>query len=450
MDPLEKLRAQHAALTAEAKAITSSAKTMQRNLSEDEAAKVDEILAQVETVKEEIKIEEAKAQANADRQARLDAAVEFNTEPLPRISAPTAPEPTGNAVITGGVDSDHYDTFGEQLCSIYQAACPGATIDPRLTGPMATITGSGTLTASDGGFLIQPEFTAGIIESVFSAGAILPRVQNIPLGVGKNSIKINAIAETNRATGSRWGGVRVYRTAEGEQGTASKPKLRQIKLELKKLFGLWYATDELLSDASAMQAVASKAFPEEARFVIEDEIFRGDGGSQMLGILNTDCLVSVSKETDQEADTIVKENIDKMWARRLGEPVWFINRNCTPALESLAAVVGVGGVPAYLPPGGLSDTPYARLKGAPVIEVEYCESVGTVGDIVLADFSEYLMIDDGGLESARSMHLRFDYGEQVFRWILRNDGKTALASAITPYKGTGDTLSPFVALASRD
>ena len=39
--------------------------------------------------------------------------------------------------------------------------------------------------------------------------------------------------------------------------------------------------------------------------------------------------------------------------------------------------------------------------------------------------------------------------ETVFRFVYRCDGQPAIASALTPYKGTGNTLSPFVALATR-
>jgi hypothetical protein len=52
--------------------------------------------------------------------------------------------------------------------------------------------------------------------------------------------------------------------------------------------------------------------------------------------------------------------------------------------------IGTGGVPVYLPPGGLSESPYAILKGRPVIPVEYCATLGTVGDIILADFTQVI------------------------------------------------------------
>ena len=60
-----------------------------------------------------------------------------------------------------------------------------------------------------------------------------------------------------------------------------------------------------------------------------------------------------------------------------------------------------------------------RIKGRPVIPIEYCSAVGTVGDIILADMSQYVTISKGSLESAMSIHLRFDYAEEAFRFIFR-------------------------------
>jgi hypothetical protein len=43
----------------------------------------------------------------------------------------------------------------------------------------------------------------------------------------------------------------VYWAAEADTVTAKKPKLRQMKLEKKKLIGLAYLTDELAEDGPA-------------------------------------------------------------------------------------------------------------------------------------------------------------------------------------------------------
>ena len=68
--------------------------------------------------------------------------------------------------------------------------------------------------------------------------------------------------------------------------------------------------------------------------------------------------------------------------------------------------------------------------------------------MILGDFSQYLLIDKGGINAASSIHVRFLYDESVFRFIYRVDGQPIWNKPITPYKGS-NTLSPFVALAKR-
>jgi len=304
---------------------------------------------------------------------------------------------------------------------------------------------------SAGGFLVDTDRAGGLMARVYDVGRLLRMVDMSGVSAGSNGMTFNAEDETSRATGSRRGGIRFYWAGEAAEKTASQPKFRQMELKLRKAIGLCYATDELLTDAGALESWILQAFPEELSFGVEDAIIRGSGAGQPLGVLNCGALVSVAKETGQAATTIVSENINKMWARRwLGGRgyVWLINQDCMPELENMSYAVGTGGVPVYVPPGGLADAPYGRLKGAPVLETEYSCTLGTVGDILLVSLSEYKMIEKGGVEAASSIHVRFVYDETCFRFVYRCDGQPKWNQPLTPYQGT-NTVSPFVALASR-
>jgi len=109
----------------------------------------------------------------------------------------------------------------------------------------------------------------------------------------------------------------------------------------------------------------------------------------------------------------------------------------------------VGDKPVYIPAGGLSEKPFATLFGRPVMPLEQCSQAGDLGDIILADMSQYLLIDKGGINQASSIHARFIYDEQVFRFIYRVDGQPIWSKPLTPYKGSA-TVSPFVTLAKRN
>ena len=338
-----------------------------------------------------------------------------------------------------------FASFGEQLMAAYRAAMPGGKVDERLSTRAAS--GLNETTPSDGGFLVQQDFVTELLKRTYETGILASKVKKIPISTNANGMKINAIDEDSRANGSRWGGVQTYWEGEADEITASKPKFRQMELSLKKLTGLCYATDELLQDAAALEAVIRQAFAEEFGFKIDDAILSGSGEGEPLGILNSGAIVTVAKEASQ-TDIITVENLIKMWnrlwSRSRANAVWYINQELEPYLYTLK----IGDKPVYIPAGGLSEKPYGTLFGRPVVPIEQCSAAGEVGDIILADIGQYLLIDKGGIKSASSIHVRFLYDENVFRFIYRVDGKPIWTKPLTPYKGSA-TVSPFVTLAKR-
>jgi len=303
--------------------------------------------------------------------------------------------------------------------------------------------------------MVQTDFSSEILKQVFETSIIANRVRRIPISGNANSIKINGLDETSRATGSRYGGIRGYWADEAEEKTASKPKFRKIELSLKKLVGLCYATDELLEDASALEGVIRQGFVSEFGFLLDDAILNGTGAGQPLGVMNAGCLVSVAKEAGQDADTLVFENIVKMYSRLFAgsrqNAVWLINQNVEPQLFAMSMAVGTGGVPVYMPAGGISGQPYSTLFGRPVLPIEQCQTLGDKGDIILADFPQgYVLAEKGGMKSDMSIHVRFIYDESVFRFVMRVDGQPVRASALTPFKGGATaTQSHFITLDAR-
>lgn len=351
-----------------------------------------------------------------------------------------------------------FASFGDYLQAVARSTITGQQ-DPRFKvvsdyrAQYLAATGASEAVPSDGGFLVQQDYQVDMLEGMRTGGELLRRVRRVPMSSGANGLRLVTIDETSRVDGSRWGGIRAYWVNEAGAPTASRPKFREIKLDLKKLAGLMYATEELLADAAALEAIARAGFIEELTFKTEDAIFRGDGAGKPQGVLNAPVLISVAKETGQVVDTIVAENILAMFprlrARNLANSIWTINQEAWPQLMRMYVPVGTGGVPVYLPPGQtLANAPYGTLLGRPVVPTEYNSAIGDVGDIMLGDFGEYTMIDKGSMDWASSMHVAFTTGEMVFRMIYRVDGQPQMNSPLTPYKGS-NTIGPFVTLAAR-
>jgi HK97 family phage major capsid protein len=338
--------------------------------------------------------------------------------------------------------------FGDLLSSVRRAKISGRH-DPML---IEASLGSNETVAEDGGFLVEKDIADGLLRRTFDVSMIGSRVRRIPISAKSNGLKINALKDDSRATGARWGGMQTYWIGEGDSLTPSRPKFRQMNLQLKKLAGLLYATSEMLQDSVALAGVISEAFPQEFAFMVDDAIFEGAGASTPLGFMKAGCKVAVAKEIGQAAKTILFENVTKMFARAPARSIpnmeWWVNQDTMPELMGLHKVIGTGGVPVFLPPGGLSDSPYGTLLGRPVKPIEYSETLGTEGDIVLADPTNYVMIDKGDIQYATSIHVAFLTDEQAFRFIYRVDGQPVDDKPITPFKGT-DKQSTFVTLATR-
>jgi HK97 family phage major capsid protein len=183
-------------------------------------------------------------------------------------------------------------------------------------------------------------------------------------------------------------------------------------------------------------------------------ILKGTGAGQPQGILNAPSLVSITAETGQSASTILWENVIKMYSRCLNpsKAIWIANPNTLPQLASMSLAVGTGGQSVFMPAGGASGKPYNTLFGLPIMFSHHAKSLGTVGDITLAQMDQYLlgMLSGGeGMRFDTSIHVKFENDQKAFRWAFYVAGQSWMPSALTPPEATSDTLSPFVAIATR-
>jgi HK97 family phage major capsid protein len=348
-----------------------------------------------------------------------------------------------------------FTSFGEFLWSVAHSYAGGGT-DSRLIQPLAAgPLGGNVSNPADGGFLVQKDFSMRLFGMMHEQGRLLSRVTRIPLSANSDGIKLPVVDETSRADGSRWGGVRAYWVAEAGTVAPTGPKIGQIELGLHKIMALGYQTGELLKDAGVMDAVLMNAFREEMIFATEKAIMWGTGAGQPLGFMLSPSLIQVPKESGQANGSVVTDNIIKMWGRlsvrSKSNAVWFVSHEIEPLLYSLTLGSGAAAALLYQPPGmnaSSANSPYGTLFGRPVVTLEHSMQAGYVGDIVLADLSDYLMTNKEEMQEASSMHVQFLTDQMVHRLIYRTDGQPATRKAITPAHGT-TTTSPYVALADR-
>jgi len=300
---------------------------------------------------------------------------------------------------------------------------------------------------AEGGYLVETDKASSILTTAIETGVLASRCTQQPIGAMADSFSYLAADDRDRSTG-KINGIQVYRKGEADTMTAGeKAKLKEREIRVEDMYGLVYVTNRMLRDALAMAEYTKRVLREQLAFKLDYEIFQGNGAGQCLGIMNSGLIVTVGKETSQTADTINATNAIKMLARFKGDiskACWFVNQDCLPQFPLMT----VGNQPVFIPGGSFANAPFGMLLGLPIVPIEFCKTVGDLGDIVLGDFSQYLLVRKGGVEEAESMHVKFTTDEMAFRFIVRNNGQPMHDSPITPLNGS-NTLSPFVTLEAR-
>lgn len=430
-------------------AIGAAAVNEKRVMTDDERASYNALTDQLDKLK-------AQDAENAELLAAAEAALDAERNYRGPLLTDPDQAATNAAVASAGVqvgrdlaEADPKRGFrtSREFCQAVMQTYRTGRMDPRLKPLQATAGSDEQMGSSDpyGGFLLPTAFSPDILSIQGEADPTASLCRPVPMDAPM--VKLNARVDKNHAS-SVSGGLVVYRHSETTEAVSSRMQFEQLSLDAHELMGLAYATESVLTDSpQAFIALISDGFRDEFAAKLLAEKLSGSGaGGQFLGVLNSPCKIEVAKETGQKAATIVKENIDAMAERcwRYGSAVWLANHNVRRQLKSLVQVVGTGGAPVpYFTTIGNQD----YLDGRPLFFSEFCSTLGTAGDLILGNWSEFLVGTYQLMQQAESIHVRFVNHERAFKFWMRNAGMPWWRSALTPKNGS--TLSPFVTLATR-
>jgi len=142
----------------------------------------------------------------------------------------------------------------------------------------------------------------------------------------------------------------------------------------------------------------------------------------------------------------------RMPARNKVNAVWVANEDTFPQLATMTYPTGTSGQAVWMPAGGVSGKPYDSLMGKPLLWSEHSPKLGDAGDIAFLDWTQYLLRQKrgagSGIQTASSMHFKFDTDEMAFRFVFRVDGQPWWPSYLTPRKSSS-TISPYLKIAAR-
>lgn len=303
---------------------------------------------------------------------------------------------------------------------------------------------------SEGGFLIPETLRSQLLQVALERALVRSRAFVVPM----ESLRVPfpTVDSTSNAS-SVFGGMVAYWTEEGGALTATSATFGRVVLEAKKLTGYSEIPNELLNDSNpALGAFVDRAWPEAIAFYEDLAYLVGTGVGEPLGMIGSQnpASIAITKETGQPADTIVLENIVKMYSRMLpaslNRGIWVASPNVLPELFTMALSVGTGGSAVYLT--NVTGQPALSILGRPVEITEKVPALGNRGDLSFVDPGYYLVGDRQMMAVDTSEHYKFGNDQTAVRIIQRSDGRPWLQSAITP-ANSGPTLSPFVEIEER-
>lgn len=299
----------------------------------------------------------------------------------------------------------------------------------------------------DGGALVPEAFRARLLEVALEMAVVRPRATVVPMETAR--VGFPAIDVTSNAS-SLYGGMIAYWGEESAALTDAAPKFGKIDLDAKYLTGLSVVPNQLLQDSAiSFSALIERLWPKVLAFEEDDSFMTGTGVDQPLGFLGArnPAAIVQSKESGQAANTVLFENVIKMYSRlfpgSIQDAVWTCSPDTLPELWSMAVSVGTGGAPVMV--ANAQPGPPFTLLGLPVVRSEKNPKLGQRGCLALADLSYYLIGDRQQMSAASSTDWKFGNNQTAYRLTQRVDGRPWIQSAVTPRNG-GPTLSPFVEL----
>lgn len=343
-----------------------------------------------------------------------------------------------------------FSSLGEQLKAIYAFRKNGVK-DERLQQVNNAVLGSNEGTGADGGFALQTDFAGQILESAVEQSPLLNRLDRYTCSSAANAMRWLSADETD-VSKSVFGGVQMYWASEGATVAASKPQFRELKMDLEKMMGFAYCTDEMLTDAAFMTGFFGTAFTLAADRLLTESVISGDGVGKPLGLLNSKAIIAVDKEPNQAAGTFLGANAIKMQARAMPRNrdrlVWLMHPDAEELLPYLSIQSGEAAKFLWNPEGGLGNFDTQRVLNKPVLFEDSCSALGSKGDINLVDPMYYILLTKGTAKQDWSVHVEFLTDQNCFRMVYRCNGAPKIEKPLT-IKNSTKTRSPFVTLAAR-
>lgn len=339
---------------------------------------------------------------------------------------------------------DHVDF----LSQVKSAAKYPGEVSPQLKAMAAGSDEHGTHDDTKGGFLVARSMLGEVMTGPVASDPTASLVDSIQMDTPV--VDVPYLVDKDHST-SVSGGLNWQWRSETQAADASELKLGEMEFRAHTLMGKTYTTRELMERSfTSFVSLLRNGFRRELASKLLKSKLYGNGNGKMLGILDAACTITVPKEGGQGADTINGDNLINMLARHYEVPdsnttIWLANKSCLPQLVKAHTTMTNSDQPIFV--HGNGTTVPNTLLNYPIFFTEHCKQLGDLGDIILGDWSQFLVGEYMPLREESSIHVRFENHEQVFKFWIEIAGAPRWETFLTPENGP--TQSPFVVLEAR-
>lgn len=297
------------------------------------------------------------------------------------------------------------------------------------------------LVSTDVGILIPPAFSQTIMALDAEAEIVMPRATVIPVGSPPDG-QFSVPYLTQGANGAL-GGVALTWTAEDNAMTdAGDPDIKDLALEPREVSGLATITNKTLQNWEAaggfVETLLRKAFVTGRDY----KFIRGKGVGCPLGVQEAPGKILVNRNTASTVKYIdVVTMMSRLHPESLANALFVASITCLPALMTMTDDEGQ----FIFVRGDATKGVPATLAGVPLKFTGKVPTKGNQGDLMLVDFSAYLIKPGSGPFVALSEHVYFTTNKTVFRIVANIDGQPWVKDPLLLEDGS-TTVSPYVIL----
>jgi len=421
MGKIQKLMARKSEILAELRSILDAADADERDITEEEETRYNDLETELKAVETDIEDEEKREERRKELERREKEMKKPVNQPPKMAATFRAENPEEFRNLAEFLHSIRFNPSDRRLYDLYEEREQSMGV------------------GVEGGFMVPTQFRETLLSVSPQEAIFRPRCTVIPAGDPPDS-EISMPALDQGAAENMYGGVVFGWVAEGGAKPETDIALKEITWKPHEVAGYTVITDKLLRNWQAASATVEGQF-RLAKIGLEDDVFyNGDGVGKPLGLLNSPARIDYARSA---ANTIAFGDVSGMYARlRRGmNAVWIASPTTIPQLVNIADAgsnnLWVQNAAPGLPPS---------MLGIPVLFSERSVALGTKGDLILADLSHYYIKDGSGPYVAISQHVFFTSNKTVIKIFWNVDGHSWLQEPIPLEGSTANTVSPFIVL----